>query len=732
MSDTGSGPSGLLASLRRLDTLLSLAAAQVPAVHGADAATDRFRGLYVGADQVARLLDRQPGAPLFATLADRWGGAAGDRYPADDPDEAAAGAGTTDAAAASGSGPTRLSWLATTCGLDPFALDVLVLALAPEIDSRYDRIYGYLQDDVTRRRPTIDLALSLLCHDAAERLLRRWHFSPDGPLVRERLIELVPDASQSAPSLLVTALRVDEQVVNLLLEQEVLDSRLAKFCRFEAPLAPAAPLAVAPELVRALSRRVRAARERREPLRLELVGPEGAGQDDLVRTLASAARCEVLRADAAGMLAHSRDPADTLELVARQAWFRDAILHLTNAAALSDPERERLAGSLREALERFPGLAVIASVRQLPPGSLPTGTLHFHLAAPAPAVRRRLWRAALDGAVDAVPPDVLDALSDRFRLTAAQIEGAAHAAQAQASLRAAEDDGPARPSRRELFAAAAEQTGSALERLATRSRPTTPWSALVLPPDATAQLRELCDRAIHGRTVMDEWGFGPRLARGRGVNALFSGPSGTGKTMAAEIVAAELGVDLWRIELAGVVSKYIGETEKNLDRIFQAASTANGILFFDEAEALFGKRSEVRDSHDRYANLEIAYLLQKMEQFDGVAILATNLRGNLDEAFVRRLAFSVHFPFPDEASRLRIWAGIFPSRTPLADDVDLDRLARVVRLSGGHIRNIALAASFLAAADGGRVSMRHLVEASRREYQKLGKEMDPVSLAAGA
>ena len=223
-------------------------------------------------------------------------------------------------------------------------------------------------------------------------------------------------------------------------------------------------------------------------------------------------------------------------------------------------------------------------------------------------------------------------------------------------------------------------------------------------------------------------GFYHKLSLGKGVTALFAGPSGTGKTMAAEIIANELGLDLYKIDLSGVVSKYIGETEKNLDRIFAAAENANAILFFDEADALFGKRSEVRDSHDRYANIEISYLLQKMEEYEGIAILATNLRQNLDESFVRRLAFTVHFPFPDEDSRRRIWAGIWPARTPLAPETDMDRLARRFKLSGGNIKNVALAAAFLAAGDGNLVTMEHLIHATRREYQKMGKVLSKTEL----
>jgi SpoVK/Ycf46/Vps4 family AAA+-type ATPase len=208
---------------------------------------------------------------------------------------------------------------------------------------------------------------------------------------------------------------------------------------------------------------------------------------------------------------------------------------------------------------------------------------------------------------------------------------------------------------------------------------------------------------------------------GRGVTALFAGATGTGKTMAAEIVARELGLELYKIDLAGVVSKYIGETEKNLDRVFTAAEDANVILFFDEADALFGKRSEVRDSHDRYANIEISYLLQKMDQYEGVAILATNLRENMDDAFVRRLQYVIEFSFPDEAHRLTLWSALFPPETPRADDLDFPFLAKQFRLTGGHIKNIVLGASYLAAGNGGRVEMSHLVRATWRECEKLGR-----------
>jgi SpoVK/Ycf46/Vps4 family AAA+-type ATPase len=253
--------------------------------------------------------------------------------------------------------------------------------------------------------------------------------------------------------------------------------------------------------------------------------------------------------------------------------------------------------------------------------------------------------------------------------------------------------------------------------------PKATWQQLILPDDSIQQLRELCSTVRTRSQVPEEWGFASKLTGGRGVTALFAGISGTGKTMAAEVIANELGLPLFRIELAGVVSKYIGETEKNLDRVFEAATDSNAILFFDEADALFGKRTEVKDSHDRYANLEMSYLLQKMESYEGAAILATNMRQQIDDAFLPRLKFTVIFPLPDAGDRLRIWEAVWPSELPRGADVDLERMARL-KFTGGNIKNIILAAAHSAAAARGAVGMPDLVLAVRSEYQKLGKQID--------
>jgi SpoVK/Ycf46/Vps4 family AAA+-type ATPase len=322
----------------------------------------------------------------------------------------------------------------------------------------------------------------------------------------------------------------------------------------------------------------------------------------------------------------------------------------------------------------------------------------------------------------------VNVLAARFRLTPVQIAdavGMARTLSGQPGDATRDDDAVA--TQHVLLNAARAQSGHELATLARKVEPLYGWDDIVLPEIALTQLREICQRVALRHHVLDRWGFNRRLSLGKGVNALFAGPSGAGKTMAAEIIANELALDLYQIDLSGVVSKYIGETEKNLNQIFTAAENANAILLFDEADALFGKRSEVSDSHDRYANIEISYLLQKMEEYDGIAILTTNQRQNLDDAFIRRLAFVIHFPFPDSESRKQIWAGIWPPETPLADDVDLALLAERFKLSGGNIKNVALAAAFLAAAYVDVIGMKHLRHAIRQEYQKMGKVLTEVN-----
>jgi SpoVK/Ycf46/Vps4 family AAA+-type ATPase len=312
-------------------------------------------------------------------------------------------------------------------------------------------------------------------------------------------------------------------------------------------------------------------------------------------------------------------------------------------------------------------------------------------------------------------------VAGRYRLSRDQIARAARVAQDAARHRPGNDGHVAMD---DLFAAARAVSSPDLGSYAQRIPPRHTWHDIVLPEDQLAQLCELCDQFRYRHVVYDTWSMGGRSQLGRGLSVLFAGPSGTGKTLAAEVIARELQLDLFKIDLSGIVSKYVGETEKNLERIFAQARHANAILLFDEADALFGKRSETKDAHDRYANIEISYLLQKVEEYDGVVILTSNLQQNLDEAFLRRLHFVVAFPMPDEPARQRIWAQHLPDSVPRAANVDASELAKRWKFSGGSIRNVALSAAFLAARDGEVLTQAHLLWAARREFQKLGKLVD--------
>ena len=716
----GAERAAILSTLRGLDRLLAKALSSVRETSADEEETaGQFRGLYLTQGGVERMLAREPGAPAF-TSADDGEGALSDP---------------------SGASP-RLRRVADVYGLSVFDLNVVLVALAPELDLRYEQLYAYLQDDVTRKRPTVDLALNLLCPGALEKLGRRGHFEPDAPLVRAGLLHLIPDADQRPTPLLAHGLKLDEQLIRYLTGQGCLDALLAPFCRLVTPTAQGAEETLDPDLRRALLEFAAHAHETGEPLSLYFRGPAGSGRRRAAEELAHAAGRPLLSVDLPGAVAAAADYRRLFQLALNEARLRDAVLYFDNLDALRRPEHEAAYLSLLTALGAFACLNVLSGAQALPAESSPALKLiTVPFAPPGFAERRALWREALsDGGIRLADSEV-DALAGRFRFSRPQIAAAVRDASLGARrLRAASRTGArsmARPTADELFAAARAQSRHNLSSLATKIEPKYVWEDIQLPADQLEQLREVCAQAECRHVVYGEWGFGRKMSAGRGVVALFTGPPGTGKTMAAEVIANELQLDLFKIDLSQIVSKYIGETEKNLDLIFREAQTSNAILFFDEADALFGKRSEVKDAHDRFANIEVGYLLQKVEEFDGIAVLATNLRQNMDEAFVRRMRVIVEFPFPDEEYRQRIWKSVFPRESPLGADVEFDALARAIRLSGGHIKNIALAGAFYAAAGGQVIRAEHLMRAARREYQKLGRklggaESNPGEAGAGA
>jgi AAA+ superfamily predicted ATPase len=602
--------------------------------------------------------------------------------------------------------------LARTFGFSSFERDVLLLALAPELDLRYERLFAYIQDDVTKKRPSVNLALVLLCATPEDRIAARAAFAPDSPLIHHRIIQLFEDG-QRQPPLLARFIKLDDRIVTALLNQPTVDPLLESMVKLSRPRRSLAQMILPTDLRNRLRQ---AMIEHMDGLILALQGSYGSGRRAIAEALCAEAQIPLLAVNLERLVAADLDPEETTQRVLREAMINDAaILWLGGDRVLREETLSAWQTALLSAMDSYRGCSFLP----LDQGWEARGAiqhnwfLRIEIPTLAYGEREQIWRSRLNG--DSPDTGTLQALASTFRLSGGQIRDAVTMARSLARWHG----GPL--SREDFYVACRAQSSGKLDSMAHKIKTTYDWDDIVLPPDQLSQLREISAQVRHRQTVLERWGFDRHLAMGKGVNTLFAGPSGTGKTMSAEIIAYDLGLELYKIDLSTVVSKYIGETEKNLDRIFTAAREANAILFFDEADALFGKRSEVKDAHDRYANIEVGYLLQKMEEYDGVVILATNLRKNMDDAFVRRLHVAIDFPFPEEPDRLRIWQKAFPPEAPLASDVDLPFLAKQFKLAGGNIRNIALLSAFLAAEANTSIEMIHLVRSIKREYQKMGK-----------
>jgi AAA+ superfamily predicted ATPase len=607
----------------------------------------------------------------------------------------------------------RLEWLGDRFALTSPDKDILLLCLLPELELKYERLFGYIQDDVTRRRPTVALALDLLCASFEDRLAGRQSFSQHAPLVKYHFISLHDDTPGKHAPLLARSLKLDDRIRDYLLGFDEIDANLLPFVHRISPQRRLEDIILA-DNIRASLAQLTDAHKYWTHLIWYFYGPEGTGKRSTAEALCHRLGTGLLVADIKLMSQVSLPFGTVTKLLCREARLQDAAIYWKDFdTLLADDFSSQLRTAMAE-IEQTPGLVFLSGDRAWDARNGWEGKLFIPVEFPIPDYdqRQQLWLASLDGQ----PESAVGALAGKFRLSGGQILEAAGLARNLALWR---DGGSITGD--DLHWACRQVSNQKLVQLARKVKPRYIWADIVLPKDQFEQLREICSYVKHHHVVYGEWGFEHKLSLGKGLNVLFAGPSGTGKTMAAEIMTNELGLDLYKIDLATVVSKYIGETEKNLDRIFKEAQDSNSILFFDEADAIFGKRSEVRDSHDRYANIEIAYLLQKMEEYQGIVILATNLHKNLDEAFARRMHFSVEFPFPEEENRYRIWQKAFPEAAPLSQDIDLAFMARQFRITGGNIKNIALSAAFLAVEDSGMVTMGHLIRATKREYQKMGK-----------
>ena len=603
---------------------------------------DELRGLYVSDEQVDRLVARNMGGagPLQSPNEERR---------------------ALLAAVAPDSSP--LSVLADRLGLGELDLMAVVLCLAPEVDLSYQTLYAYLNDDVSRRLPTVDLC---------DRVAQGGRLEPHSAVVAESVVEV--QRLDGAPLWRSAGLLLSEPVRRFLLGDDAIRS------------------------------------PGRTPVRRpRLVLLESRSEAD-----ALAAAQELARHDERPLLtldASVVEPDRRLRHGLLSARLRDGVLFVSSRDMAAAGDAPDATSTLRLLVDSPVPVLLAVSAGEIADLSLQYVD-HQHLVVDQPeaGVRTGLWSMALARNGVEVRVEDVAAVASMFGLGPAQISAAA------ASV--------ARTPHHDLHAltqAARERAAVGFDGLVERVAPTYTWGDLVLPTGTMARVRELAAAVRLRRQVFDEWSLGRLVGGHSSVRALFAGPSGTGKTMSAAVLARELGLELHRVDLSALVSKYIGETEKNLAKVFTAAEQSAAILFFDEADALFGKRTEVKDAHDRYANIETSFMLQRMETFDGVVILATNLAGNLDEAFSRRIQFHVEFPMPDASLREQLWRKALPSSAPVDDDVDPAFLAGMFPMTGGDVRNASLIAAFLAARDGTPIAMRHLVTALARQRRQQGK-----------
>nr|WSZ99672.1 ATP-binding protein [Streptomyces sp. NBC_00857] len=618
------------------------------------------------------------------------------RPPASAPELAPAGAaGLAGPTTGPTTGPATMDTLVSCFGLSPFEREVILLAAAAELDPTTGARCAAASGDPDRAHPTFSLALAALTEPHWSAL------TPVAPLRRWRLIELDDETR-----LTTSRIRLDERILHYLVGSPYLDSRLHGMLRRTS-----VPDALPASYDQAASRVAAgwAGAGRYAPLRVELVGGDPRSRADIA---AAAARRSGL-----GLYAMAADDLPTApaerDLLAR-LWQREAIL-LPAALLVEVGELDREQTAAAEAFIESAAVPLVVSSLDPRQTDRPRGE---RVSVPTLDSEEQLgvWADAFED-VPEVSEDDLKNLVEQFSLPPHLIRSAGAAVVRDL------------PDEDELDAtglawqAGLTEARMGMDGLGRRIEPQAGWGDLVL---AERQLRILRETVAHVRqraTVYQEWGFAATLRRGLGVTALFAGGSGTGKTLAAEVMAKELGLDLFIIDLSQVVSKYIGETEKNLRKVFDAAERGGALLLFDEADALFGKRSEVKDSHDRYANLEVSYLLMRMEAYRGLAILTTNMKQALDTAFMRRIRFVVDFPFPGESERAEIWRRVLPAKAPMKG-VDPAQLARLT-VAGGSIRNIALSGAFLAAEEGDRLQMRHMLEAARTEYLKLDRSLTP-------
>lgn len=597
--------------------------------------------------------------------------------------------------------PPAMVLLSQALGLSRFDTQVLALCTAMELDTRIGELCAKAQNDRNKTHPTFALAFALF--DDPD-----WNvLTPQAPLRFWRLLEINQPGTQP---LTTAALGADERIVNYIKGLSYLDDRISPLLDpidFQLNAGYALPLSQQQQVDKVVAVLQASFGGNKIPV-IELLGHDPASKRLVAERVSSALNVNLFSINLQSLPSNSGDFETFRRLWERESYLMPLALYL-DVSSSSDSEKHLL----QRFLEHNKGVTFVSIE-----GSRGAGFeqhVSIDISKPTPQEQQQLWSNALQQSNNGHS----QRLAEQFSFSQHDIYSLAHTALERCKESETALNG-------ELWDVCRVSARAGMEKLAQRIDSKATWNQLVLPEEQTELLRQIVGQVAYRNHVYEGWGFREQMNRGLGINALFVGESGTGKTMAAEVIANDLELDLYRVDLSSVVSKYIGETEKNLRKLFDAAEDSGAILFVDEADALFGKRTEVKDSHDRYANIEINYLLQRMESYRGLAILASNMRSALDKAFVRRLRFIVDFPFPATEQRVDIWKRVFPAQTPIDGTLDYQHLAKL-SLTGGNIHNVAINAAFLAAQKNAQISMPLVLSAARSEYKKLerpAKESD--------
>lgn len=693
----------IFAELQRIDALVQTTVTKANLIYNSN---DQFHGLYISANDIDRYRTLPLGVPNWIAN--------------EDSENLQERKKEIDRLAIESKNlgiELRLVHLQEVFDLTDLDIDILLVSLLSEVDTRYEKIYAYLHDDMSKKQLSVGLLLSLLSQGLASGIRFRDRLNPLSPLVLNMLVEINREPASSAVSFLASSVSIDKRIADYLFGFDEIDSRLSGIVKKYGNEIKYTCIEYLGHYESKLKNIISDNKNQEHSSLILLKSRDYRDRETVIKNICASLGIGLIKVDC-GRLVNELQFNQLVRHILREVQLSDVILYWENFSVLLHNDYKDRLVVIQEALADKNFVSIVSADQDWQPDDEGIFFISVELPLPGSREKEEIWRSALEEEKIVINPEESESIIQRFNFSNDQIFGAAKTAN---SISRWKHDAWGQVDKNTLLEACRIKSGKRIVSFSRKLVPTRNLQDIVLPDDQYSQLSELINAVKNKSLVLEEWGFENKLSIGKSINVMFSGASGTGKTLAAEIIAHELGMDIFKIDLSSVVSKYIGETEKHLSIIFEDARSSNVILFFDEADALFGKRSEVKDAHDRYANIETGYLLQKIEEHDGIVILTSNLRNNIDAAFIRRMHAIVEFPFPDEKHRTRIWQQLFPDQLPLDDSIDYSFLAKQFKLTGGHIKNIGLCAAYLSAAEGQDLGMHHLIIAAKREFQKLNK-----------